>query len=125
MTELTILGIVVAAVVGYFVGYHVRAVLLIKGMSDDPEHFIQLLNQVKKINQQHDTELDNLQQGLTGTELAIEKDGNMYYGYTADTKQFIAQGSTLDDLMEQAAQRHPGKEFFGKIVDKDSAKELA
>ncbi len=36
----------VVAIIAFAVGWHMRAIMLIKGMSDNPEHFIQLLEQV-------------------------------------------------------------------------------
>jgi hypothetical protein len=123
MEEIIII-VAVAAVVGYFVGYHMRAIMLIKGMSEDPDHFIRLLEQVKKINTEHDEEMAKLTESVEGTELTIEHVGNMFYAYTKDTKQFIAQGTDMDVLMEQANLRHPNRKFFGVIAKEHSAKEL-
>lgn len=125
MEELIII-VAVAAVVGYFVGYHMRAIMLIKGMSEDPDHFIKLLEKVKQINDEHDIEMDRLKSTgiVDGTELTIEQVGNMFYAYTKDTNQFIAQGATVDALMDQAKLRHPNRKFFGTINKEDSTKEL-
>jgi hypothetical protein len=123
MEDLIIIA-VVAAIIGYFVGYHMRAIMLIKGMSEDPDHFIRMLEQVKKINSEFDNEKALLEQGVDGTELSIEREGNMFYAYTKDTNQFIAQGVTMDALMEQAKLRHPDRKFFGTISKEDSTKEL-
>jgi hypothetical protein len=123
MEDLIIIA-VVAAIIGYFVGYHMRAIMLIKGMSDDPDHFIKMLEQVKKINSEYDSDKALLEQSVDGTELSIERDGNMFYAYTKDTNQFIAQGASMDALMEQAKLRHPDRKFFGTITKEDSTKEL-
>ena len=121
-----VIFIVVAAVVGFFVGYHMRAIMLIKGMSDDPDHFIRLLEQVKKINEEHDVEMARLnnQEPKEGTELTIEKVNGVFYAYAKDTNQFIAQGPSIQELFDQAKQRHPNRNFFGAIAKEDSAKEL-
>lgn len=125
MEEIIII-VAVAAVVGYFVGYHMRAIMLIKGMSEDPDHFIRLLEQVKKINDEHDEEMIKLKSNgsLDGTELTIERADGMFYAYTKDGNQFIAQGTDMDALMEQAKLRHPNRKFFGVINKEHSAKEL-
>lgn len=124
MEELIIV-IVVAAVVGYFVGYHMRAIMLIKGMSDDPDHFIRLLEQVKNINNEHDAEMSKLFSGpADGTELTIERDGNMFYAYIKGTNQFVAQGPSIDTVIDQANSIHPDRKFFGTITKEDSTKEL-
>ncbi len=123
MEDLIIIA-VVAAIIGYFVGYHMRAIMLIRGMSENPDHFIRLLEQVKKINSEFDSEKALLEQSVDGTELSIEREGNMFYAYTKDTNQFIAQGVTMDALMEQAKLRHPDRKFFGTISKEDSTKEL-
>jgi len=124
MEELIIV-IVVAAVVGYFVGYHMRAIMLIKGMSDDPDHFIRLLEQVKNINNEHDAEMSKLFSGPSdGTELTIERDGNMFYAYIKGTNQFVAQGPSIDIVIDHANSIHPDRKFFGTITKEDSTKEL-
>ena len=123
MEDLIIIA-VVAAIIGYFVGYHMRAIMLIRGMSENPDHFIRLLEQVKKINSEFDSEKALLEQSVDGTELSIEREGNMFYAYTKDTNQYIAQGVTMDALMEQAKLRHPDRKFFGTISKEDSTKEL-
>lgn len=123
MEEIIII-VAVAAVIGYFVGYHMRAIMLIKGMSEDPDHFIRLLEQVKKINDEHDVEMTKLTESVEGTELTIEHVGGMFYAYTKDGNQFIAQGASVDALMEQAKLRHPDRKFFGTITKEDSTKEL-
>lgn len=123
MEEIIII-VAVAAVIGYFVGYHMRAIMLIKGMSEDPDHFIRLLEQVKKINNEHDEEMAKLTESVEGTELTIEHVGSMFYAYTKDTNQFIAQGASIDALMDQAKLRHPDRKFFGTITKEDSTKEL-
>lgn len=123
MDETIIIITIVAAVIGFWAGFHMRAALLIKSMSDDPEHFIKLLEQVKRINKEYDEESANVQP-TGGTELFIERVGSQLYAYIKDTNQFVAQGSDMTILLAEAEKRFPGRKFFGVIAKDNPAKEL-
>lgn len=111
----------VIAVVAFVIGWRARAVILMAAMGTDPDKFIDMLRQVKKIN---DAEQRETKSG-EATELFIERVNNYLYAYVKETNQFVAQGPDLKSLLAEAHKRFPGKVFFGEI-DKDSpAKELA
>ena len=118
----------VVGVIAFKAGWHMRSIMLIKGLSENPDHFIKLLEQVKQINAEYDRDLKLLDEGhdisAPSTELAIEQVNNMLYAYAKDTNQFVAQGTTMDALMDQAQAKFPGRRFFGTIAKTDSAKEL-
>lgn len=127
MDDTIIIIAFVVSIIGFIAGWHMRAIALIKSMSDNPEHFIKLLEKVKEINDEHDRNMAKLKQGEPipeGEELFIERVGNMLYAYAKETNQFIAQGPSLDALMNQAQEKFPNRKFFGTIKKDSSAKEL-
>ena len=114
MDETIIIITLVAAVIGFWVGFHLRAALLIKGMSDNPDHFIKLLEQVKRINEGHEEGADT-KQTTDGTELFIERVGTVLYAYIKDTNQFVSQGDSLAIVLEEAEKRDHRK--LGQELD--------
>lgn len=116
MDILFIIGIVVA----FLVGWHLRGITILARLGSNPDHFIKILNEIKKINDK-----EELGQDPDGTELRIERVGNVLYAYRKDDNQFVAQGTDLTELLNSAAERFPNNKFFGNIAAGDSAKDLA
>ena len=114
--------VLVIAFVAMWVGWVARGIIMLARFGTDPEHFIEILQKIKEINDKE--QIEGKEQAI-GTELAIERVGNELYAYAKDTNQFIAQGSNLDKLMEEAKKRFPDRRFFGVISKDNSAKELA
>ena len=115
------LSYLIVAFVAMWCGWHLRGVFLIARMSQDPQHFINILKNIKQIN---DKEAEEEAEKI-GTELNIERHGEMLYAFVKDTNQFIAQGNDLNTLLDQAKQRFPNRKFFGVIDKNNPAKELA
>lgn len=101
-------------------------------ISEHPELLEKLLEVVKTgkmdpteftnvIKSKHDIKTESKEEG---TELVVERHGGMLYAFAKDTDQFIAQGSSLHILLEEAAKRFPGRKFFGEIAKENPAKEL-
>lgn len=108
MDFITIAGIALA---GAWIGWWARGATLLTRMSSDPDYFISLLKEIKKINEQQDKEQVVEKEG---TQLEIEKHGDMLYAFIKETDQFVAQGSTLDCIMAEAAKRFPNRKFSVK-----------
>jgi hypothetical protein len=53
----------------------------------------------------------------TGTELAIEQVKGVLYAYSKSDHKFIAQGNTIEELLNSAHARFPGKTFFGNLPE--------
>ncbi len=111
----------VIVAISMWVGWHLRGITILSRFGTDPDHFIKILQQIKEINQKEETEKTETS---TGTELRIERHGNLLYAYIKETDQFVAQGPDLSSVIEQAQKRFPGKKFFGLIPHGDPAKEL-
>lgn len=113
---------VVAGCVGYMIGWILRGVVILSHLANHPEVMMDILARIKKINDAEKKVEDTVK---NGTELAIERVNDCLYAYAKDTNQFIAQGSTLKELLDDAHKRFPGKLFFGNIPADDPAKDLA
>ncbi len=111
----------VIVAVSVWAGWHLRGITILARLGNDPDHFIDILKKIKEINKQEQTEE---KQKSEGTELSIERHGDVLYAFITDTDQFVAQGTSLPELLEQAQKRLPGRKFFGLIPHGDSAKEL-
>ena len=120
--DMDFITVLVIAFVAMWVGWVARGIIMLARFGTDPEHFIEILQKIKEINDKE--QIEGKEQAI-GTELAIERVGNELYAYAKDTNQFIAQGSNLDKLMEEAKKRFPDRRFFGVISKDNSAKELA
>lgn len=122
--------IVFGAVCFYF-GYVIRGMVVIMNLSRNPEATIKMLEQIKQINEaENQGELDATMAKIKGavpdaTELAVEKVNGVFYAYTKETNKFIAQGTSLADLLETAHKRFPGSKFFGTVEEDNSAKQVA
>lgn len=118
-----LLTYIILAVGGIWLGWHLRAIVFMAAISDNPKKFIDMLQKVADINAKEESLLDADNKGTT--ELDIERVGGTLYAYSKDTNQFVAQGPDLRTLLESAHKRFPNKEFFGEIAKDNPAKELA
>lgn len=116
-----VFGYIIVAVVAMWLGWHARGVVFMAIISEEPERMIDILKQIKNINEKE-------QRGevvTEGTELFIERVNNHLYAYVKDTNQFVAQGPDLKSLLDEAHKRFPTRKFFGEIAKDNPAKELA
>jgi len=104
-----------------WVGWHLRGITILSRFGNDPDHFIKLLQKIKEINAE---EMKDDDAKTSGTELKIERHGDVLYAFIKENNQFVAQGPDLASVIDQAQKRFPGKKFFGLIPHSDPAKEL-
>lgn len=112
---------IILAVIAFIAGWHARGVIIMAHLATNPEKMISILNKIKEINAK---EAQGDFTSSEGTELNIERVGDMLYAYSKETNQFIAQGQDLKTLLDEAQKRFPNDKFFGYIPNGDSAKEL-
>jgi hypothetical protein len=94
----------VIAFVAFVMGWKLRGLLMIAAMSDDPEKIINMLKEVKKINESEASDVK--------VEVEPEKVNGHWYAYAKETGQFLAQGSTLEEALKIASIRFPNKTFW-------------
>ncbi len=90
----------------FWLGWRIRGALMMFAMRDNPEKIIDLLKQVKEINDKEEKKSD------IRVEVEPEKVGNVWYAYAKDTGQFLAQADTLEEAIRQASIRFPNKTFW-------------
>lgn len=102
-------------VVGFYVGWIARGVVIMSNLADNPERMIDLLTKIKEINEQEAIT------GQAGTEaIKVERQGTMIYLYTEAKDEFIAQGASLQEALAQAARRFPDRTFAGNISKEEA-----
>lgn len=116
-----------AIAIGFWLGWHIRGIIITINISQNPEKAIKMLEQIKKINAATSVEeLKELANGESNkVRLNIERVGDQLYAYDSDTGHFIAQGANLTAVLESAHKRFPSQSFFGEIDKDNPAKELA
>ena len=119
MDTIIILGIVFA--LGWYIGWHVHAVIIIKRLAENPEAVINMLEELKRIHSE-----ERLQPARysdeppeEGVELKLEQHSGMYYAFRKDTDQFVAQGPTPEAVYTSLKARFPGETFWCKNPDKE------
>jgi hypothetical protein len=106
----------------FYLGWFLRGVVVLSNLAEDPDRIIKLLEEIKKINE---AEGSSGKPAVTaGTELRIERVGDVLYAYSKDDDQFVAQGADLASVLESAKKRFPSAVFFGNISKDNPAKEL-
>jgi hypothetical protein len=107
--------IAVAAIVGFWTGWHGRGIAFIASLSNDPDRTIEMCNQIKAINAEEllDTPDDAI-------EVKTEQVNGLFYAYNKVTGEFLAQAQNLHQVMVLAASRYPGKKFWHPELTKDS-----
>ena len=104
----------------FYVGKHWALFQFSQNLSKDPDRMIEILNQIKDINQEVETNDMPEDAHL----MDVERVGDHLYAYDKHTGQFLAQAPNLNNLLEAVHTRFPDKKFFGTISADDPAKEL-
>ena len=117
---------IIVASVAFWLGWHIRGIVITINISQNPEKAIKMLEQIKKINAAESVEeLKELANGESNkVKLNIERVGDQLFAYDSDTGHFIAQGVDLPAVLDSAHKRFPSRFFFGTIDKDSSAKEL-
>jgi hypothetical protein len=104
-------AMVVVAVIAMYIGWHLRGIVILANLAEDPDRVIKMLEKIKQINKEEQQEIKSK---IIGIEIKPEQVGNMWYAYAADNDQFLGQGPTLEDALKMASDRFPGKKFWCK-----------
>lgn len=86
--------------------------MLMATLSQDPEKYIKILEQIKRINAEElvTTPTDAIL-------LSVEETVGMVYLFKAEDNRFVAQGPTIETALKAAAERFPGKKFWHPQVE--------
>jgi hypothetical protein len=116
-----LLTILILIGLAFYLGWVLRGVVVLSNLSEDPDRIIKILEKIKKINEEQSSSDPVI---TNGTELRIERVGDILYAYSKDDDQFVAQGADLASVLESAKKRFPDTVFFGNISKDNPAKEL-
>jgi hypothetical protein len=87
-------------------------------ITQDPDKIISLLEKYKIAK----AEMDQSESTLTATEVRVEKIGSMFYLYSTNNNEFLAQGTSIEDALEAIKKRYPDQNFKGIISKEDAEK---
>lgn len=106
--------IIVGFGIAFWLGKHYAQLKFLHKISTDPDKMIELLQQVKKINDDDDVVIAG------AIEVKTELVNNSVYAYNKTTGEFLAQAADLHQVMMEAAKRYPGKKFWHPELKQDS-----
>lgn len=113
--------LIVLVGLAFYAGWHFRTVALLIKMSENPDHMIDILQQIKKLNEEQAQGKDiGKPLGENIVELELETQSNTVYLYDKNTGQFLAQGPNLMQAVSLAASRYPGKKFWHPELNQDN-----
>jgi hypothetical protein len=109
----------IIAVSAFWLGKQFAIVRFIENLSNNPDKIIKMLEEIKRINAEHELAVAALVPEdaiMLNTE---ERAGSVYLFQSEDDK-FIAQGKSIEDALKSAAERFPGKKFWIPTVKQDT-----
>ena len=113
--ETYILIYIASIAVAFWAGIHYAQIKFMFRISKEPDKFIDMLTQIKKINEAED---DGMPEDFI--EVRVEQVNGMTYAYEKTTGQFLAQAQNLHQAMVEASHRFPGKKFWHPDLKEDS-----
>jgi hypothetical protein len=92
---------------GYFVGCMRQGHRLLQNIFGDPDNMIRLLENYKKAQAQVADDAAK----LDITEVTAENRDGIHFLYTKTTNEFLGQGPSLEQALENLRARYPNKTF--------------
>lgn len=113
-------GYMAVAIVFYLVGRWVGRTSALLHMA---RGLIENRADITRVLKEYEDDLRKEQAEESAEEVKVERHADVYYLYTKVKDEFISQGSSLQDALEQARKRFPDRKFKGYLT-KEEAKEL-
>jgi len=104
---------------GYKFGQHMAAFRLAKLFVHNPEAARAMFREMEQAMKAAQAEAQKEQ----GRRIRVEKHGDCLYLYAEDNDQFLAQGTTLQEALDEIERRFPGDSFRG-FIPKEQAEAL-
>ena len=119
METFIVLSVVFA--LGWYIGWHLHTVVVIKRLAENPEAVIAMLEELKRIHADEHRELVKHmdEPPEQGVEISMEQHSGQYYAFRKDTDQFIAQGASPEAVHQTLKDRYPQETFWYKKSDKE------
>jgi hypothetical protein len=126
MDLLTWLGIIVAVWLAGRIGWSMHEAYFFYILHRHPERLQEALRVIELMKTDEDGALDLAKRlnDENSVEVTLEKQGAHLYAYAKVTGEFLAQGTTWEEVQEQAKKRWPEIKLFGETSQTNSAKQL-
>lgn len=95
--------------VAMYIGWHLRGIVFLANLSENPDRVIKMLERIKEINEE---EAKGNIMADSGVEVTAEHVQGYWYAYAKENGEFLGQGPTFDDALKSAGERFPGKKFW-------------
>jgi hypothetical protein len=102
----------------FIAGWHLRAIIMLKNLINDPDNMIDLLTRLKSVIEQEQRIGEPPTEHTV--EVELEHHEGIVYAYDKMTGQFLGQGPSLNDVIDSARKRFPEKDFWHPELKKDS-----
>ena len=104
-----IILLLLAFAIGYVIGWMLQGRKLLRNLLSNPDNMIRLLEAYKQAEA-----VDN--EAKTGvTEVAVEQHNDTYFLYAKSTNEFLGQGASLEEALNDLRLRFPNKVFAGEL----------
>jgi hypothetical protein len=97
---------------GFMLGYWFANYRLISRLLSNPDGVIKLLEKYKQE--------DLAGQSSDAKPIRVERHADMIYLFNAETNEFLAQGTTLQEALEIVKKRFPGINFKGHMSKEEA-----
>ena len=105
---------IAAFAIVFWLGWRVRTAIIMYHLSENPDHMIKILNQIKELNAKSETKSET-----KNGDVKIEHHNGHVYLFETETDRFLAQGATISEAIDVMDKRFPGR-FTLKITIPDS-----
>ncbi len=103
------LSYIVVFIIAMYIGWHLRGVVFLANLSENPDRVIKMLERIKQINAE---EAAGNVMADGGVEVTAEHVQGYWYAYSKENGQFLGQGPTFEAALKSACERFPGKKFW-------------
>ncbi len=102
---------------GFWTGMRWQAIRIAQRMVEDPSRIRAALREIEQLQREEAGE------GSSET-VRVESVHGQIYVYVAATDEFLAQGSTLEEVLDRISKRFPNRKFQG-LISAESASKMA
>ncbi len=99
---------------GFWTGMRWQAIRIAQRMVEDPGRIRAALREIEQLQREEDS---------AGSEtVRVESVHGQIYVYVDSTDEFLAQGSTLEEVLDRISKRFPNRKFQGLIAAEQASK---
>lgn len=107
---------------GFIAGWLNHAKLIFNRLIENPDPILKVVDQIRK-SRNLQVQVEEEKEEDDSKDIRVERHGDQLYIYTTDTDEFLAQGPSLQDALDNVQKRFPGRVFKGHL-SKDEANTL-